>query len=79
MPVNLDNQGVSYNQVTNMKTWILLDSDSSVDLFCKAEYVTNIRPAKANQVLNLHTNAGGLAVTKQADYKNLTPTWTMPL
>ena len=48
----------------NMKNWILLDSESSVDLFCNPKYVTDIR--NTDQTLLLSTNAGDLTTRKKA-------------
>jgi hypothetical protein len=47
-----------------MKNWILLDSQSSVDLFCNPELVDNIKEGK--EVLTLSTNAGNLKTNKTA-------------
>ena len=46
------------------KTWILLDSQSTVDVFLNACLLTNIRYSKTT--LTLHCNAGKALVTKKA-------------
>jgi hypothetical protein len=47
-----------------MKNWILLDSESSVNLFCNPELVKNIKEGK--EVIALSTNAGNLKTNKTA-------------
>jgi len=46
------------------KTWILLDSQSTVDVFSNACLLTNIHDSKTT--LTLHCNAGKAVVTKKA-------------
>jgi hypothetical protein len=41
---------------TEMRDWILLDSQSTVDLFCNPALLVNIN--QGEDVLNLATNAG---------------------
>ena len=45
------------------KTWILLDSQSTVDVFSNARLLTNIRDSKVT--LTLHCNSGKAIVTKK--------------
>ena len=52
---------------------VLLDSQSSVDLFCNPDLVSNIRPSKAK--LNLVTYAEVLQVRQQADVANYGTVW----
>jgi len=49
------------------KSWILLDSQSTVDVFSNPRLLENIHDAK--QVLTLHCNAGKAIVTKKGDLK----------
>ena len=51
-----------------MKNAIVLDSGSSIDLFCNQDWLKNKGDLKTPK--NLHTNAGGLQVTKQAEPPN---------
>jgi len=45
---------------------VLLDSQSTVNLFSRPEHVTNIRPA--NKPIRVHCNKGTLETTLQADF-----------
>ena len=49
------------------KTWILLDSQSTVDVFCNARLLSNVRDAKRQLVL--HCNMGTTIVTKKGNLK----------
>jgi len=49
------------------KTWILSDSQSTVDVFCNARLLNNVRDAKRQLVL--HCNAGTTIITKKGDLK----------
>ena len=46
--------------------WLLLDSQSSTDMFCNAEHINNIR--RAAKVTNIRCNAGVKRVTQEADF-----------
>ena len=56
-----------------MITWILLDSCSSVDLFCDPKMVTNIR--EVPETLVLSTNAGQLKTNLQATVPGYGTVW----
>ena len=49
------------------ESWILLDSQCTVDVFSNPRLLENIHDAK--QVLTLHCNAGKAIVTKKGDLK----------
>jgi len=49
------------------KTWILLDSQSTVDVFSNPRLLTNI--CKSKIMLMLHCNAGKAIVTKKGDLR----------
>jgi len=57
-------------------TWILLDSQSTVDVFCNARLLSNVRDAKRQLVL--HCNAGTTIVTKKGDLKGYGTVWLHP-
>ena len=58
------------------KTWILLDSQSTVDVFSNPRLLTNIRDAKKS--LTLYCNAGKAIVTKKGDLKGYGTVWFYP-
>ena len=67
-------QGHQFAQsITDMKEWILLDSQSTVNLFCNPRYVNNIR--KAHATLQLSTNTGQKAITTVADVPDYGTVW----
>jgi hypothetical protein len=49
----------------DMKKWVLLDTGSTVNVFCNPNLVKNIR--KSNQDLQVHTNAGYFTARYNAD------------
>jgi hypothetical protein len=55
----------------DLKLHILLDSQSTHDVFCNPKHVTNIRKAKRNLVLS--TNGGGMKISQEADVTGLYP------
>jgi len=57
-------------------SWILLDSQSTVDVFCNPKILGNIREAKRHLVL--HCNAGTVLVTKKGDLKGYGTVWYHP-
>jgi len=57
-------------------SWILLDSQSTVDVFCNSRLLGNIRKAKWQLVL--HCNAGTVLVTMKGDLKGYGTVWYHP-
>jgi len=55
------------------KTWILLDSQSTVDVFSNPHLLTNIRTSKTT--LTLHCNAGKAIVQQKGDLKGYGTIW----
>jgi len=55
------------DKVAIPKTWILLDSQSTVDVFSNPKLLTNIRDAKRD--LTLYCNAGKAIINKKGDLK----------
>ena len=56
---------VMNQSMSDMKEWILLDTGSTVNVFCNEKFVRNIR--KATKTLEVHTNAGIFKAKKMAD------------
>ena len=56
-----------------MITWILLDNQSNVDVFCRQELLSNIRKAKT--VMLLQTNAGVLKCDLEGHLANYGWVW----
>ena len=57
--VNISSEdGMTFHQEEQIlpKTWILLDNQSTVDVFCNRHLLTNIR--ESNKVMNIRCNAG---------------------
>lgn len=53
--------------------WILLDSCSTVDIFCNEHLIENIREVK--QELHLYTNAGKAIIRQKGDLPGYGPVW----
>ena len=56
--------------------WILLDSQSTVSVFCNPSYLSNIRPSP--RVLHARTNGGHQDSRLIGDFPNLGPVWYNP-
>ena len=57
----------------DMRNWILLDNESTVDLFCNRDMVSNIRDA--GQTLVLATNGGPAQITQKATVADYGEVW----
>ena len=56
-----------------LMSWILLDSQSTVDVFSNKKLLTNIRDSK--RTLTLYCNAGKAIVTQKGDLKGYGSVW----
>ena len=71
--VHLEHQ---FYQNSDLRTWILLDNQSSTNIFCNKDLVKNIKKVKKEMYLN--TNAGTLRSNKQCTipyFENLDEVW----
>jgi len=58
------------------KTWILLDSQSMVDLFSNEKLLRNIHDIKKNLIL--YCNAGKAIISNKGDLKGYCTVWSYP-
>ena len=56
-------------KTVNLRKVILIDGQTTHDVFCNNKYVENIRKAKSS--LHLSTNGGGMTITQEADVVGL--------
>ncbi len=59
-----------------LRTWLLLDNQSTDNIFCNKDYLINIR--KTNTTLDLTSNGGGLKTNLQGDFPGFEPVWYDP-
>jgi hypothetical protein len=59
------------------KTWILIDSQSTIDLFCNKSLLEGVRSTKSSR-LSVSCNAGNRIVTKEGDLKGYWRVWFDP-
>ena len=60
----------------DLRTWILLDNESSVSIFCNPELVKNIRTV--TEILELRTNAGTILSTQKCTVPGFGEAWFNP-
>ena len=69
-------EGINLNQVESkqaMRHWLLLDNQSTTDIFCEAKYLTNIKTVEAT--MKLSTNAGTLIINQQGYFPGYGMVW----
>ena len=59
-----------------MKSWILLDSEYTTDIFGESKYLTNIKTVPTT--LEIMTNVGLLTTKQQGNLKNYGNVWYHP-
>jgi len=67
---------IQFYQANEMRNVMLLDNQSTVDIFCNDNYVVNIR--EVPEKLNLTTNAGVLTTNLKADVPGYGTVWFSP-
>jgi len=60
----MSNNGDDQN-VSNLKKWLLLDSQSTIDIFCNLSLLNNIETVKNG--ITLQTNAGEVYINKMGN------------
>eukprot|EP00978_Attheya_sp_CCMP212_P024668 scaffold77882_cov56-Attheya_sp.AAC.1 len=60
---------LSFFQADELRSWILLDNESSTTIFCNKKYVSNIM--ESMKVMDLRTNRGSLRSDKECDVPEL--------
>ena len=65
-----------YNAIAIPKTWLLLDSQSTVSIFCNKGLLSNIRPS--DTTLKVFTNGGTQDSTMIGDITNFGTVWYNP-
>ena len=64
------------NDTSNMKQWILLDNQSTVDIFCNSDLLMNVRRVKSN--MSIETNGGVLSTNMKGYLKGYGDVWFHP-
>jgi hypothetical protein len=60
----------------HLRNYVLLDSQSTADIFCNLNYLENIR--EVEETLTLHTNGGTLECRTKGDLKGYGTVWCHP-
>ena len=59
--------------INNLRNWILLDSQTTVDIFCNPGLLTNVHDSQDKIIL--HTNTGEMEVTKKGELNGYGQVW----
>jgi hypothetical protein len=66
----------SQDDYQHLRQSLLLDNQSTADIFCNLRYLTNIR--EVSETLTLHTNGGVLVCNTKGDLKGYGSVWCHP-
>ena len=78
---NRGTSGFSFSQVDKEtmripKTWVLLDNQTTVDVFCNVDLLDNICPAE--NTLDIRSNSGTTSTSYQGDLPGYGTVWYHP-
>ena len=76
--VHVSSEGMTFHQEEEVlpKSWILLDDQSTVDVFCNRRLLTNVR--ENDKVMNIQCNAGVTRTNMVGELNRYGTTWYNP-